>query len=493
MKVFTGRFGHEGNLMSVKRTEFADVKDSITRGEEVFQKYKGTPEYIAGIIQCAEENDVELVMSIHTEIAAPRLTADCLKQCMDMIREDLEACKDEIDGICFILHGAGTAEGIDDLETYCLQEFRRVVGSDMPITVPLDLHGNISQEMLPLADGFYSCKQYPHNDQFESGYLAMQQLLEILRTGERPQIADVHLPLLIPAMAGYTLGGPVHEIVEYIEAYRQEHGLIDAVLFHGFPYSDVFCGTASVMVVAKEGAQEAAEELADYVWSKRAAFKPDFITPPKAFEIAKNYSGEGYIVMAEGSDNPGGGCPGDGTHLLREMLKQDLPGSVFNYIWDPEAAQAFIKAGVGAKVSLALGGKVEPTNGTPVELKDAEVLAVSDGVMISNSPMMMGVTRHAGPCARVRTGNVEILVGSVSRQTMDDRLFVCLGTTAESYRIVALKSANHYKSFFRDHAAMMIAVETPGIHSGDLRQYEYVNTPRPVEPLDEVGDWKAGE
>ncbi|MBR3053065.1 MAG: M81 family metallopeptidase [Firmicutes bacterium] len=493
MKVFSGWFGHEGNMMSAHLAQFEDEKAGLTRGQEVIDKYRGTPDYVAGIIQCAEENGVELVMSIHKEIAAPRLSTDCLNRFMAMVMEDLTACKDEIEGICFVIHGAGCAEGIDDLETYVLREFRKVVGPDMPITVPMDLHGNISQDMVKLGQGFYTCKEYPHNDQAEAGYRAMKQLLEIIRTGVRPEVASVHIPMLVPAMAGYTLGEPLLSVNNYIKKYAEDHGLIDAGLFHGFPYADAACCGSSIMVVAKEGAQKAAEELADYVWSQRERFRAKLTFAPEAFDIAENYEGEGYVLLAEPSDNPGGGAPGDGTHLLREMLARDIPGSVFDYICDPEAAEILVNAGVGAKVDVLLGGKVEPTHGEPVDLKGVEVLAVSDGKMISNSPMMMGIERSAGPCARIRTGNCEIIVGTLRRQTMDDRLFVCLGTVAENYRIVCIKSANHYKAFFRDHAAMMIAVETKGIHSGDLTQYNYVKTPRPIFPIDEVGEWHAGE
>lgn len=132
------------------------------------------------MIACARENNVGMIPSISTEIAMPRLSTDCLNQCMHQILEDLNACKDEIDGICFVLHGAGCAVGIDDLETYVLQEFRKVVGPDMPITVPLDLHGNLTQEKLPLADAFFSIKEYPHTDCAECGYLAMKTLIDII-------------------------------------------------------------------------------------------------------------------------------------------------------------------------------------------------------------------------------------------------------------------------------------------------------------------------
>ena len=410
---------------------------------------------------------MELVCSIHTEIAMPRLSKDCLDKYVAEIVADLQACKDEIDGICFVLHGAGVAVDVDDMESYVLRQIRKVVGPDMPITVPLDLHGNISREMTELSDGLFCIKQYPHTDYAECGYLAMKALIDMIRTGERPENVCVRIPLLIPAVAGNTFSEPVLSMVEYVKDYAKEKGLIDATFMHGFPYADVPFTGASIIVVAKEGGQEAAEHLANYIWERREKFIPPMTTPAEAFEQAKAFEGEGYILMSEPSDNPGGGAPGDGTWLLQEMLKQNLPNTIFTHIYDPEVAQQLIACGVGGRTDITLGGKIEAKemHGAPLELKDVEVLAISDGNMISNSPMMMGVPRPLGPCARIKTGNVEIIVGSVQRQTLDDRPFPILGTLAENYRIIAIKSANHYRAFYKDHAAKIIPVETPGIQT----------------------------
>ena len=159
-------------------------------------------------------------------------------------------------------------------------------------------------------------------------------------------------------------------------------------------------------------------------------------------------------------------------------------------------ARQLIACGVGGRTDITLGGKTEPVemHGAPLELKNVEVLAVSeDSKMISNSPVTMGLTRSIGPCARIRVGNAEIIIGSVNCQTMDDRIFPVLGTLAENYRIIGIKSANHYRAFYKDHAAKIIPVETRGIHCGDLRTYDYKKVRRPIFPLDRDMAWKAGE
>jgi len=485
MKVFIGRFGHECNTMSPLFAEYKDVLTSseFCRGQAIIDNYEGTPEYLGGMIACARENNVELVPSISTEVAMPRLSTDCLNQCMSQILEDLEACKDEIDGICFILHGAGCAVGIDDLETYVLQEFRRVVGPDMPITVPLDLHGNLTQEMLPLADAFFSIKEYPHTDYAECGYLAMKTLIDIIRTGRRPKMALVRIPMLPGSYC--TLDEPVLSINRRVAEAVREHNMIDATFMHGFVSSNLPFSGPTLLAVSYEDPTEIAKQLAQYVWEKRWEFVVECPKPTEAFAIAEALDEPGYIVMNEPSDNPGGGAPGDGTFLLREMLERNLPGSAFVHIFDPEVAQLAIRSGVGSKISCLLGGKMDDIHGDPIELRDAEVMAVSDGEMISNSPMMMGIVRNIGPTVMLRTGNVDIIVASAQRQTMDDQPFVICGTKAENYRYIGIKSNVHFKAFYKDHAVLIIRVYTPGHNNGDPHVM-YTNIQRPVFPLDEA-------
>ena len=67
----------------------------------------------------------------------------------------------------------------------------------------------------------------------------------------------------------------------------------------------------------------------------------------------------GPVVVNEYADNPGGGTPGDGTHLLRAVLDaQPAPGTCcFASINDAAVVDQARQAGVGATISVSLGGK----------------------------------------------------------------------------------------------------------------------------------------
>ncbi len=487
MKIFTGCFSQECNTMASTLTDYSRVTQSATivRGQDAINRSRGVG-FLGGIVDFCEAHGVEMVCTSRVDVAFPPFTKACMQQLMEPIMEDLLSCKDEIDGICFVLHGAGGAEGIDDLEGYVLQKFRDVVGPDMPIFVPLDLHGNISPEMAELADGLFGIKEYPHTDMYPVGQLTMKCLYDTLTTGKKPHSAYVQLPMFVLPAAGCTLQEPFISIKQYFADYAKAHGLLDATFFHGFPYADTAYASSSVVTVGFDGVEQAAQELADYIWSRREELRPIINSAEKALKIATQYTGDGYVLLNEASDNPGGGAPGDGTHLLREMLRQNLPGSVFCFIFDPEAAKKIAAAGPGNTVDLSLGGKIEKLHGEPIELKDAYVVSVCDGQFISNSPLYKGSRWNVRLSGRIRVGNVDILVGSAQTQSYDDGLMLALGVNPAACKIIAIKSTHHFRAYFKDHAGLIVPVETPGIHCADLSVFDYKKIVRPIFPLDQM-------
>ncbi|HHU06807.1 MAG TPA: M81 family metallopeptidase [Clostridiaceae bacterium] len=486
MKILIGHFGHEANTFSSRILDFDEFKDysDWLHGDVLKEIFLSTPTYLGGMLEVGNKYGVDLFASISAEAPAPLLSRECAESCLAEILEDIRAVKGGLDGICYMLHGAGCAEGIDDLESYILQSIRQETGEKMPICVPLDLHGNITPEMAELAT-LFGIKQYPHIDCKEAGMLAMKTCIESIEQGMSPQTTCIRLPLLLPCSAGYTFAEPFTSIQPYLDEYKNTHDLIDVTFFHGFPYCDRAITGASVVVTAWSDPAEHAKELADYIWQRHQDFQADILSAAEALDRAEESRAPGYIVINELSDNAGGGAPGDGTHLLRELLARDLPKSIFGYIYDKVAVNEIYKHKVGDRISFYLGGNTEPLHGAPLYIKDAKIINLSDGDHISTSPIQAGVPHSIGRSARVRTGNVEIIVGSKLTQTYDDRPFLITGADIEQYRFICLKSAHHSRAYFDDRAGEIIACDTPGILSGNLSAFKYKYVPRPIYPLDE--------
>ena len=98
--------------------------------------------------------------------------------------------------------------------------------------------------------------------------------------------------------------------------------------------------------------------------------------------------------------------------------------------------------------------------------------------------MYMGIVRDLKLCGRIKVGNVDVIVGSVQRQTLDDRMLWALGVDLADYRIVAIKSTHHFRAFFKERAGLILPVETPGVHCSDLASFNYMKIARPIFPLD---------
>ncbi len=489
MKILFGMLGHETNTFASDLGTFERwAPNGWTIGENIFRIYDGVPDYPGGMIQAAREEGVELIPTVALLNAGPLVTKQALDYTISTLLEYVQKYKDEIDGICLGLHGGGIAETTDDLEAYTLKKIRQIVGYQMPITVSLDLHGNISEDMALLSNGLFGIKHYPHVDQAEAGYLAMKTLIRILRGECKPKTALRQLPLLIAPSMGFTSDLPMKRFTDHVADYAAQKGLIDATLFHGFPYSDVIHACASIVVVAEEGAEEAAEELAHWIWANRSELDPVCLSAQEAVDKALaelEKPGDGYVVINETSDNPGGGTPGDGTHLLREFLRRDLEGAIMGYIHDREIALKAHAVGIGGTISGLLGGKTDNHHGEPIAFENAKVIALSDGNALYTSPMRKGLSVCYGKTARLRIGNVEVVVTELlSQQTFDDRPFIIVGADIEQYKIIGIKSSIHFRSFFQSRAKAIVTADPPGIQTANFKQLPFQNIRRPIYPLD---------
>jgi microcystin degradation protein MlrC len=267
--------------------------------------------------------------------------------------------------------------------------------------------------------------------------------------------------------------------------FEGRSGVIDCTFFHGFPYTDTRHVGAHISATADgdpELAQNTAEEAALLLWEMRESFRPTSLSCAEAIERALAVDG-GPVVINETSDNPGGGTPGDGTHLLRAMLDAGLESACFGFICDPDVADAAHRAGLGATVEVKLGGKTDDLHGEPIPLR-ATVESLSDGRFHWRA-MLEGVAANLGRMARLRAGGVDIIVSSRRNQAFDTSPFEACGIDVTDYKIVALKSSNHFRAGFQSLAREIITADPPGLTTHHIEIFEREHAPGPLWPLDE--------
>lgn len=491
IRIAITQFGLETNSFSPGLTRLTDFDpNGFTPSERIEVAYSNTRTNIGGALQAirdagAQPVFLDVLVNQGNHMGGPTMKDSELKKVMDHICRQLEEKNDEFDGLFFSVHGAGVSESVDDMESYCFKRARDVIG-DKPIMSSLDLHANMTCEMLNLSSGFIGYKENPHSDIYEAAYKTTAMLIQYLQGDIQPEMCLKKIPMLISPAIGSTMDGPACEVKEFFAQYAKEHNLIDATFFHGFSNTDCPISSASIFVVANGYTPEKeADELAKYVWEKRHDFEPLAYSASEAIDKALSMVKDGYVVINEGSDNPGSGCPGDSTHLLRELLRRNLPHSIMGTIYDPAAAAECHRHQVGDVFPLEVGGHTAPICGEPIILDHVELMGLSDGIYEAVSPMMKGMTVNMGATARLKYNNVEFVVSSQRLQVFDDRPFIITGAKMEDYSIVGLKSMNHFRAYFSNTADGIIAADTPGLRPAVLKNTPYKNLIRPIFPLDE--------
>jgi microcystin degradation protein MlrC len=486
MRIAIGQVSHETNTFCQGLTTIDDFKRREWRhGSDIIAAHRGVRDDLGGMLDAAERLGVEV---IPTFAATTEPSGTIARDAYVAMRDELLAgirAAGTLDAVCLALHGAGVAEGIDDLEGELLGAVRAAVGPDLPVVVTLDLHGNITPEMAERATALLGCHLYPHTDSYERGVEAVELAVKAARGEVRPVTHVTVLPMMIPPST--TNLSPARDINELCWEWEAAPGIIDVAFFHGFPHTDVSPLAVSVVAVAdgdRERAKSAADAVARRIWERRDEFLADLPQPPEAIAQALNLDGQ-PIVIAEVSDNSGGGSPADGTHLLRAMLDADLSAACFGFIYDPETAAQAHAAGVGATINPRLGGKTDQLHGEPIE-KQAYVKCLTDGRFTLQTPMGRGARVDYGPMARLVIGGVDVLVGSERSQTLDAEVFVLHGIDVTRYKIVALKSQQHFRAGFEGLATHIIRTDPPGATSSDLSSFRFERLRRPIWPLDEI-------
>jgi microcystin degradation protein MlrC len=398
-----------------------------------------------------------------------------------------------VDAICLSLHGAGSAEGIDDVEGTLLREVREAVGPDLPLVVTLDLHGHMTPAMVEHADLLLHCHEYPHVDCYERGAEAVELAARLARGEIRPQMHLERLPMMISPAT--TMEGPGRDVTQVCSAWEARPGIIDCAFVHGFPHTDVPIVATSVLATADgdaDLARTAAQAVARQIWEMREAFRDELPGAAEAVRMAlasaalpSTGGGSLPVVIAEVSDNSGGGAPADGTHLLRALLTENAIDTCFGFLTDPEVARQAHEAGTGATIAIRLGGKTDDLHGAPLETS-AYVKCLTDGRFRYSTPMGAGGQENLGPMARLVIGNVDVLVASIRSQTLDAEVFLLHGIDVTRYRIVALKSTQHFRAGFAHLAGTIVRCDPPGITTSNLAQLPYRRVRRPIWPLDDA-------
>src|SRR5205823_9322022 len=255
-------------------------------------------------------------------------------------------------------------------------------------------------------------------------------------------------PMLYGLDHGRTQRGPMAELIARGEALEQSGDALAVSICAGFSRANIHDvgPSATVTVDGHTGRGQAiAEEFMDYAWETRSFTTVKLLPVAEAVALARQGKpGDTPLVVADYTDNPGGGGYGDATAFLNGLVESRAERVAFHAICDPEAVMAGMRAGVGIETTIALGGKTDPAmGGGPLNLT-GEVTHLSNGKFIAYGPMGGGVERDYGPSMVFRVGGIDIICISNNGQAVDLGQFTSLGIDPTRYTTVCVKSMPHF-------------------------------------------------
>jgi microcystin degradation protein MlrC len=473
--------GHESNTFTPMPTTLEDF--NVLYGPDLLNRStrRGS---LDGILATLQRPDIELVPSV-AAWAMPGGVVE--RRAYETFKAAVLERAKNVDAVCLALHGAMRAEGLDYCEDDLLRDLRARVGPNVPVTIALDMHANIVAETLENVDALVAYHTAPHVDAFETGERAAQMLLAMLRDGVQPRMGFAKVPFLLPGEMAQTALPPMADMMGLVEELEARPEVLSASLANGHCWADVpDIGVAAVVVTDGDGAlaQEEANRLVSAFWERRADFalSAEAYPVPQAVEAALA-APESTVFLSDSGDNPGAGGTTDVTALLRQLIEAGATNVLFASIWDAAAVQACAAAGMGERLTLSIGGKLDRAHGSP--------LAVSGTVRLL-AESQWGRGGGQGPVAVFHTGGIDLILSDQRLSFVDPAQLREIGLEPLDYRIVVLKRG-YLTAPFQAISQRSILALSPGATNCDLTQMTFTRVQRPMYPLDAGATWSPME
>lgn len=478
----------ESNRFVPTYTTLDDFRRCIlVSGSDVIAGMRAGEVEISGMIQAAEESGIDLLPAI---AAIGMCGGPLTNETYAFLRHEILATAshhaERLDGAIIAFHGAMLTQELDDPEGDLLNAVRQLLGPEKPVVCSLDMHAYITQQMLKNSSALVAYHTHPHEDHFETGYRAMMLLNRILKSELAPKTAFRKLRLIAQAERHNTKHGPMAEVMHRVLEVEREPGILAVAIFPEHELLDVPTLGLSVIAVADKEqylAEACVDTIANLIWQKRDRFYVRKTPLAEALEIARQTSG-GPVVVADGSDAISGGSLGDGNWLLRGLLQSPLNGPCLLTITDPQAVSQCISAGVGAEISVEVGGKLSPAFSQPVAVKGI-VRTIADGIFHMRLPSLPA---DIGRTVVLQMNDIFLVLSEHPAWTFDEEVYRRVGLFPQQAKLVQVKAHGGFRPVYEPFAKAIIELDTPGPCNTDVRQLPYQNMSRPIYPMDDVHD-----
>ncbi|RBO95623.1 M81 family metallopeptidase [Pseudochrobactrum asaccharolyticum] len=477
MKLFIAGLDTETNTFSPMQTGHeAFSENQIAYGDATTKPLNCCSSQLYVWRNAAEEKGWDVVESL-CAVAEPggKTTRAVYESFRATILHDLKAAM-PVSGVMLALHGACVADGYDDVEGDLIEHIRQIVGPDIAIAVELDLHCHLTDRMINNATIIATYKEYPHTDIEEVAAQLFALMVKTLNGDVQPVMALYDCRMISTFRVHQA---PLRGLVDRMKAMEGHDGILFLSFGHGFPWGDVEDVGAKMLVVTdndKAQAVRIAQEFGEEIFNARDTLLGDYLTIDEALDHAVA-APQGPIILADVSDNAGGGAPGDSTFILRRIIERGIEDVASCLYWDPIAVRMCKEAGEGATLPLRIGGKIGEPSGDPLDLV-VTVRRISSGITQRFGIVPLSI----GDAVWVSAGSVDIVLNSARTQVFHPECMSALGLDPTKKKIVIVKSSNHFRAGFEPIAHEIHYVAAPGALQPHFDKVPFTKLKKPYWP-----------
>lgn len=393
---------------------------------------------------------------------------------VDEMLTPLKHDKAGFDGIFLPMHGALDVENIGSGETYIAAKIREIVGPNVPIAAPLDMHANITDDFADICNIIYGFRTAPHIDVDETRVRAAKMLSKAVKENVLPSTKLIRIPYMMPGENMMTSSGIGKEIIDFLPEIEKDEKTWCASYFVGMAWVDCQQNGAIVAISGLEAMDkgtEKAKELARFVWDNRDKFKYQGLAmePEAAIDFVKQYQQDGPVILSDSADNVTAGAAGDNTFMLNMFLANSIKNALFAAIIDPVAVREVMKHRVGDVINIQIGGAFD-------ENSEKSSLA---GAVIKN------ITKGLFNSCVLSFNGIDILVFDKRKPVFTEETLKEHGLLLHNYNILVVKQGylSPELNAAANHAVMAL---TPGNCSQKIERISYKKISRPIYPLDDA-------
>lgn len=393
-----------------------------------------------------------------------------------------------VDGVLVSLHGATQSDVSDDVCGDILTAIRELVGPEVTIAASCDLHANVTERMVRAADFVCGYQTYPHLDYFEVGYRPAMLMARKLR-GEPIKMVRAAVPMMAPAHGYSTTRGELRDLMEQAKEMVNNSRILDFSVFQVQPWLDVEKTASVVLVTAKDEqtAKEAASELIHKEFKLRKSLQGEKLwTVREVIDAALKNQKDKPVILVDSADSPNAGACGDSAAVLEELLPYRDTMRIAFSVNDAAAVEKAFSLGIGAVSDFELGGSLAPKLSKPVQVKDAVVRSLHDGVFYLGGPAERGQRRSLGKSAVLQAGEIMILVTVRGQNNGDLQFYRSFGIEPTLCHLVCVKACSSFRAGYESVSALICNTVTPGAAGPELMALPFEKVPEPFYPFQEI-------